>query len=175
MDDLPTPARLEAIRINGDHNLGFGTLPAPIHRLLQSTGLIWLMQPPQHQKIPDFWRDMLHLGPAPVVNMSAPIVNAPALAVNAQAPVVNTPAPVINVQTPVEVPTPQLISPAGNILEMRQLALSEGRSTFENNLLHWREHGAWPEKRTPTDWATSPSRTGTTTHSSKSPFRLINW
>ncbi|OTA70454.1 hypothetical protein K449DRAFT_427985 [Hypoxylon sp. EC38] len=55
--------------------------------------------------------------------------------------------------------SPQLISPAGNILEMRQLALSEGRSTFENDLLHWREHGAWPEKRTPTDWATSPSRT----------------
>ncbi|OTA89603.1 hypothetical protein M434DRAFT_103954 [Hypoxylon sp. CO27-5] len=48
--------------------------------------------------------------------------------------------------------SPQLFNPTGVILELRQIILSEGRSTFENDLLHWREHGSWPARRTPTDW-----------------------
>ncbi|KAI2627354.1 hypothetical protein GGS26DRAFT_592381 [Hypomontagnella submonticulosa] len=52
---LPKPDHLEALRIMGDAVGGFGSMPTVIKRLLEATGLVWLMQPEKRQTIPPFW------------------------------------------------------------------------------------------------------------------------
>lgn len=41
---LPDPEALEAIRILGDARLGFGTMPAPLEKLLVYCKLEWLLE-----------------------------------------------------------------------------------------------------------------------------------
>ncbi|KAI2775775.1 hypothetical protein F4815DRAFT_390993 [Daldinia loculata] len=55
---VPAKEYFEAIRINGDSTSGFGRLPSGITEALLALGLIWVMQPPEHQRIPAFWQQM---------------------------------------------------------------------------------------------------------------------
>ncbi|KAI4602138.1 hypothetical protein KJ359_011004 [Pestalotiopsis sp. 9143b] len=53
---LPTPAKLEALRIYGSAGGGFGEFPRPIVKLLNATGLQWQCVDPRDRKMPTFWQ-----------------------------------------------------------------------------------------------------------------------
>ncbi|KAK6219095.1 hypothetical protein LQW54_002597 [Pestalotiopsis sp. IQ-011] len=53
---LPTPAKLEALRIYGSAGGGFGELPQSIVKLLNTTGLQWQCVDPRDRKMPSFWQ-----------------------------------------------------------------------------------------------------------------------
>ncbi|KAK6956026.1 hypothetical protein Daesc_003673 [Daldinia eschscholtzii] len=56
---LPTYAQLEALRIYGDNNSGFGTLPREIEDLLRATALGWIFRPRNPGPFPQFWVDFV--------------------------------------------------------------------------------------------------------------------
>ncbi|KAG4221874.1 hypothetical protein PC116_g29650 [Phytophthora cactorum] len=56
---LPTYAQLEALRIYGDNNSGFGTLPREIEDLLRATALGWRFRPRNPGPFPQFWVDFV--------------------------------------------------------------------------------------------------------------------
>ncbi|KAI2769290.1 hypothetical protein F4815DRAFT_44497 [Daldinia loculata] len=58
LSHVPAKEYFEAIRINGDSSSGFGRLPSGITEALLALGLIWIMQPPEHQRIPTFWQQI---------------------------------------------------------------------------------------------------------------------
>lgn len=53
---LPTPAKLEALRIYGSAGGGFGELPQSIVKMLNATGLQWQCVDPRDRKMPSFWQ-----------------------------------------------------------------------------------------------------------------------
>ncbi|KAI1128033.1 hypothetical protein F5Y10DRAFT_183803 [Nemania abortiva] len=53
--NIPTGEEIEALRIFGSADHGFGTIPAVIESLLTKTGLAWLALPKARAKIPDYW------------------------------------------------------------------------------------------------------------------------
>ncbi|OTB13395.1 hypothetical protein K445DRAFT_377677 [Daldinia sp. EC12] len=56
---LPTYAQLEALRIYGDNNSGFGNLPRGIEDLLRATALGWRFRPRNPGHFPKFWLDFV--------------------------------------------------------------------------------------------------------------------
>ncbi|KAI1480859.1 hypothetical protein F4774DRAFT_73718 [Daldinia eschscholtzii] len=56
---LPTYAQLEALRIYGDNNSGFGNLPQEIEDLLRATALGWRFRPRNPGHFPKFWLDFV--------------------------------------------------------------------------------------------------------------------
>lgn len=54
---IPKPVELEVLRINGDATYGFGIMPHRIRKLLEMSGLVWLLQARETRRMPIFWRD----------------------------------------------------------------------------------------------------------------------
>lgn len=58
--EFPTEAALEVLRLYGDEECGFGTMPSKILKLLGQTGLAWMCVDPQKRELPKFWAVFIH-------------------------------------------------------------------------------------------------------------------